>query len=133
MIAAHGGLHRFMGWDKPILTDSGGFQVWSLGALRKVREEGVAFASPVNGDRLLLTPEMSMEIQRALDSDIAMVFDECTPYPATRDEAARFDGAVAALGRRARRPRMPDNAQRAVRHRAGRHVRGPARSLARRR
>jgi queuine tRNA-ribosyltransferase len=89
VVAAHGGLHRFMGWTKPILTDSGGFQVWSLGALRKVREEGVAFASPVNGDRLLLTPEKSMEIQRALDSDIVMVFDECTPYPATHDVAAK--------------------------------------------
>ncbi len=89
VIAAHGGLHRFIGWDKPLLTDSGGFQVWSLGALRKVREEGVAFASPVNGDRLLLTPEKSMEIQRVLDSDIVMVFDECTPFPATRDETAR--------------------------------------------
>jgi queuine tRNA-ribosyltransferase len=89
IIAGHGGLHRFAGWPKPILTDSGGFQVWSLGALRKVREEGVAFASPVNGDRLLLTPEKSMEIQRAFDSDIVMVFDECTPHPATRDETAR--------------------------------------------
>ncbi|MGC1816820.1 MAG: tRNA guanosine(34) transglycosylase Tgt [Casimicrobiaceae bacterium] len=89
VIAAHGGLHRFMGWQKPILTDSGGFQVWSLGALRKVHEEGVAFASPVNGDRLLLTPEKSMEIQRTLDSDIVMVFDECTPWPAVRDEAAK--------------------------------------------
>ena len=89
VVAAHGGLHRFMGWQKSILTDSGGFQVWSLGALRKVREEGVAFASPVNGDRLLLTPEKSMEIQRALDSDIVMVFDECTPHPATHDEAAK--------------------------------------------
>ena len=89
VVAAHGGLHRFIGWDRPILTDSGGFQVWSLGTLRKVREEGVAFASPVNGDRLLLTPEKSMEIQRALDSDIAMVFDECTPHPATYDETAR--------------------------------------------
>src|SRR5262245_1812458 len=88
VIAAHGGLHRFMGWPAAILTDSGGFQVWSLGPLRKVREEGVAFASPVNGDRLLLTPEISMQIQRALASDIAMVFDECTAYPATRDEAA---------------------------------------------
>jgi len=88
VVAAHGGLHRFIGWDRPILTDSGGFQVWSLGALRKVREEGVTFASPVNGDRLLLTPERSMEIQRALDSDIVMVFDECTAYPATREAAA---------------------------------------------
>src|SRR4029079_9063101 len=73
VIAAHQGLHRFMGWEKPILTDSGGFQVWSLGALRKVHEEGVAFASPVNGDRMLLTPEVSMEIQRTLDSDIVMI------------------------------------------------------------
>ena len=89
VIAAHGGLHRFSGWNRPILTDSGGFQVWSLGALRKVREEGVAFASPVNGDRLLLTPERSMEIQRTLNSDVVMAFDECTAFPATRDEAAR--------------------------------------------
>jgi queuine tRNA-ribosyltransferase len=88
VIAAHGGLHRFMGWDAPLLTDSGGFQVFSLGPLRKVHEDGVTFASPVNGDRLLLTPEISMQIQRTLDSDIAMIFDECTPFPATRDEAA---------------------------------------------
>jgi queuine tRNA-ribosyltransferase len=88
VIGAHGGLHGFAGWPRPILTDSGGFQVWSLGALRKVREEGVTFASPVNGDRLLLTPEKSMEIQRTLDSDVVMVFDECTPYPATHAEAA---------------------------------------------
>ncbi|APV50120.1 tRNA guanosine(34) transglycosylase Tgt [Betaproteobacteria bacterium GR16-43] len=85
---AHGGLHGFMGWTKPILTDSGGFQVFSLGAMRKISEEGVAFQSPVNGDKLFLTPETSMEIQRTLNSDIVMVFDECTPYPATRDEAA---------------------------------------------
>jgi len=89
VIGAHAGLHRFMGWPHAILTDSGGFQVFSLGALRKVSEEGVAFASPVNGDRLFLTPERSMEIQRALDSDIVMAFDECTPWPATREEAAR--------------------------------------------
>ncbi len=88
VIAAHGGLHRFMGWQRPILTDSGGFQVFSLGPLRKVSEEGVTFASPVNGDKLFLTPEISMQIQRTLDADIVMVFDECTPYPATRDEAA---------------------------------------------
>ena len=89
VIAAHGGLHRFMGWPAPILTDSGGFQVWSLGALRKVREEGVTFASPVNGDRMLLTPEISMQVQRTLASDIVMVFDECTPHPATREETAQ--------------------------------------------
>ena len=88
VIGAHGGLHRFMGWDGPILTDSGGFQVFSLGELRKISEEGVQFASPINGDRLFLTPEISMQIQMTLNSDVAMVFDECTPYPATRDEAA---------------------------------------------
>lgn len=88
VIEAHAGLHRFMGWDRPILTDSGGFQVFSLGAMRKISEEGVAFQSPINGDRLFLSPEEAMRIQRVLDSDIAMVFDECTGYPATRDEAA---------------------------------------------
>ena len=89
VIAAHGGLHRFMGWNGPILTDSGGFQVFSLGALRRISEEGVHFASPVNGDRLFLTPEESMRIQRVLDSDIVMAFDECTPYPASPDAAAQ--------------------------------------------
>ncbi len=88
VIAAHGGLHRFMGWDGPILTDSGGFQVFSLGALRKITEEGVTFQSPVNGDKCFLSPEESMRIQRVLNADIVMVFDECTPYPA--------DAAVAA-------------------------------------
>lgn len=87
VIAAHGGLHRFMGWDGPLLTDSGGFQVYSLGELRKISEEGVAFQSPVNGDPCFLTPEESMRIQRVLNSDIVMVFDECTPYPASPDEA----------------------------------------------
>ena len=75
-----GGLHRFERWSKPILTDSGGFQVWSLGEMRKISEEGVKFASPVNGDKLFLTPEISMQIQTLLNSDIAMQFDECTPY-----------------------------------------------------
>ena len=88
VIRAHGGLHRFMGWTRPILTDSGGFQVFSLGALRKMSEEGVAFQSPVNGDRMFLTPEESMAIQRALDADVVMVFDECTGYPATPAQAA---------------------------------------------
>jgi queuine tRNA-ribosyltransferase len=83
VIATHAGLHRFIGWTGPILTDSGGYQVFSLGKLRKITEEGVRFASPLNGDRLLLTPEESMRIQRVLDADIVMVFDECTPYPAT--------------------------------------------------
>ncbi|MDB5864879.1 MAG: tgt [Betaproteobacteria bacterium] len=88
VIAAHGGLHRFMGWDGPILTDSGGFQVFSLGALRKITEDGVTFQSPVNGDACFLSPEESMRIQRVLNSDIVMVFDECTPYPATREQAS---------------------------------------------
>jgi len=93
VIGGHGGLHRFMGWEHPILTDSGGFQVFSLDALRKISEEGVHFASPVNGDRLLLTPEESMRIQGVLNADVVMVFDECTPYevdgrPATREHAA---------------------------------------------
>jgi queuine tRNA-ribosyltransferase len=88
VIAAHGGLHRFMGWSGPILTDSGGYQVFSLGELRKIGEEGVHFASPVNGDRLLLTPEESMRIQRVLGADVVMVFDECTPYPSTEQETA---------------------------------------------
>src|SRR5258706_313434 len=88
VIAKHGGLHGFMGWKGPILTDSGGFQVFSLGELRKISEEGVQFASPINGDRLHLTPEESIRIQEVLCSDVAMVFDECTPYPATEKEAA---------------------------------------------
>ena len=88
VVEAHGGLHRFMAWAGPILTDSGGFQVFSLGALRKVSEEGVAFQSPVNGDKLFLTPEESMRIQRVLDSDVVMIFDECTPYPADERAAA---------------------------------------------
>jgi len=89
-----GGLHDFMGWDKPILTDSGGFQVFSLGAMRKITEEGVKFSSPISGERLFLSPEISMQIQRALNSDIVMQFDECTPYeidgrPATTEEAGK--------------------------------------------
>ncbi len=98
VVRKHGGLHRFMGWERPILTDSGGFQVFSLGALRKVSEDGVRFRSPIDGAALFLTPEESMRIQTALDSDVAMIFDECTPYwiekpgqegrPATAAEAA---------------------------------------------
>ena len=82
-----GGLHQFMNWDKPILTDSGGFQVFSLGDMRKISEEGVMFQSPVNGDKLFLTPEVSMQIQTTLNSDIVMQFDECTPYPADEKTA----------------------------------------------
>jgi queuine tRNA-ribosyltransferase len=88
IIAAHGDLHDFMGWDGPILTDSGGFQVFSLAELRKMTEEGVTFASPVDGSKVFLGPEESMAVQRALGSDIVMIFDECTPYPATEAQAA---------------------------------------------
>jgi queuine tRNA-ribosyltransferase len=84
----HGDLHDFMGWDKPILTDSGGFQVFSLGALRKITEQGVTFKSPINGSSIFMGPEESMQVQRDLGSDIVMIFDECTPYPATVHEAA---------------------------------------------
>ncbi len=87
VIAAHQGLHRFIGWDGPILTDSGGFQVFSLGEMRKISEEGVKFQSPVNGDACFLTPEESMRIQRVLNSDIVMAFDECTAHPATHEQA----------------------------------------------
>jgi queuine tRNA-ribosyltransferase len=87
IVRAQGGLHRFMNWQRPILTDSGGFQVFSLAKLRKVEEQGVRFRSPVNGDAIFLTPERAMEVQRNLGSDVAMVLDECTPYPATLGEA----------------------------------------------
>jgi len=86
VIGGFGGLHRFIGWDKPVLTDSGGFQVFSLAERRKITEEGVRFASPVDGSMVFLSPEESMRIQRVLDSDIAMIFDECTPYPATEKQ-----------------------------------------------
>ncbi|MDO4487305.1 MAG: tRNA guanosine(34) transglycosylase Tgt [Bacillota bacterium] len=84
IVKASGGLHEFMNWDKPILTDSGGFQVFSLGAMRKIREEGVEFRSHIDGSKHMLSPEKSMEIQNALGSDIIMAFDECAPYPADR-------------------------------------------------
>ena len=87
VIAAHGGLHGFMHWQRPILTDSGGFQVWSLAEMRKITEEGARFRSPVDGAEIFLSPEESMRIQRTLASDVAMSFDECTPYPATEAEA----------------------------------------------
>jgi queuine tRNA-ribosyltransferase len=87
VIAAHGGLHGFMHWQKPILTDSGGFQVFSLAAMRKITEEGVRFQSPIDGSPVRLTPEDSMDVQRALGSDIAMCFDDCTPWPATEAQA----------------------------------------------
>jgi len=87
VIAAHRGLHRFMHWERPILTDSGGFQVWSLAEMRTITEEGARFRSPVDGAEVFLSPEESMRIQRTLASDVAMSFDECTPYPATESVA----------------------------------------------
>jgi queuine tRNA-ribosyltransferase len=88
VVGEFGGLHRFIGWNKPILTDSGGFQVFSLAHKRKITEQGVTFASPVDGSKVFLSPEESMRIQTVLDSDIAMIFDECTPYPATEKVAS---------------------------------------------
>lgn len=87
VVEKHGTLHDFIQWDKPILTDSGGFQVFSLGEMRKITEEGVVFKSPINGTPVELTPEISMDVQRRLGSDIVMIFDECTPYPATQEQA----------------------------------------------
>lgn len=89
VIEAFGGLHDFIGWNKPILTDSGGFQVFSLGAMRKIKEEGVYFKSPIDGAKVFLSPEISMQIQAVLNSDIVMQFDECTPYPASHQEAQK--------------------------------------------
>jgi len=89
IIEAHKGLHKFINWNKSILTDSGGFQVWSLGKMRKISSKGVTFKSPINGDNCFLSPEKSMAIQKKLNSDIAMIFDECTPYPAKFEEAEK--------------------------------------------
>jgi len=87
VIRKHGGLHEFMNWHGPILTDSGGFQVFSLANMRKLSEDGVRFQSPVNGDEVFLTPERSMEVQHDLNADVTMIFDDCTPYPAPESEA----------------------------------------------
>ena len=87
VIKNHKGLHQFINWKKPILTDSGGFQVWSLGKMRKITKKGVTFRSPINGSECFISPEKSIEIQKKLNSDIAMIFDECTPYPSTYEEA----------------------------------------------
>ena len=92
-IGAHGGLHAVMNWKRPILTDSGGFQVFSLGDLRKITEDGVTFASPINGDKLFLSPEISMQIQKVLNSDIVMQFDECTPYATSGVPTSHQDAA----------------------------------------
>jgi queuine tRNA-ribosyltransferase len=101
-IRRHGGLHGFMHWQGPILTDSGGFQVFSLAELRKLSEQGVRFRSPVNGDPVLLTPEISMQIQHALGADVVMIFDECTPYPATHAQARESMGLSLRWARRSR-------------------------------
>ena len=90
VIEAHGSLHGFMQWDKPILTDSGGFQVFSLGEMRKISEQGVVFRNPINGDKVELSPEKAMQVQRSLGSDICMIFDECTPFPATEKQAVSY-------------------------------------------
>lgn len=87
VVKAHGDLHDFIGWERPILTDSGGFQVFSLGEMRKINEQGVTFKSPIDGSKVELNPEIAMQVQRDLGSDIVMIFDECTPYPATEKEA----------------------------------------------
>ena len=99
LIARRGGLHRFIGWDRPILTDSGGFQVYSLAQRRAITEEGADFQSHLDGTRYLLTPERATEIQARLGSDIAMAFDECIAYPATREQAAEAMTRSASLGR----------------------------------
>ena len=131
VIRAHGGLHRFMHWDGPILTDSGGFQVWSLGALRKITEKGVTFQSPVDGARIFLGPEQSMAVQQALDADIIMVFDECTPHPATEPERARRWSSRYA-GPSAARTAHGEHTSALFRDCAGRDVRAPARHFAHR-
>jgi queuine tRNA-ribosyltransferase len=122
VIKAHGDLHDFMKWQGPILTDSGGFQVFSLGAMRKIKEEGVTFASPVDGSKVFMGPEESMQVQRDLGSDVVMIFDECTPYPADED-VARISMELSRGG--GRRQHCG-----AVRHRAGRHAPQPARAFA---
>ena len=129
-VARLGGLHRFMNWDRPILTDSGGYQVMSLSELRKITEEGVTFASHLDGSQHLLTPERSMEIQRLLGSDIVMAFDECPRADQPREVIAALDGTVDALGeaqpRCLRCGRRACGERGAVRHPAGRARRGPA-------
>ena len=106
VIEAHGDLHDFMHWNKPILTDSGGFQVFSLDDMRKITEEGVHFRSPVDGRKVFMGPEESMQVQKQLGSDIVMIFDECTPFPANRKRSTYFDGVVVTLGRNAVKTHM---------------------------
>ena len=123
VIEAHGGLHRFMHWQRPILTDSGGFQVWSLAEMRKITEEGAHFRSPVDGAPVFLSPEESMRIQRILGSDMAMSFDECTPYPATEAQArASMELSMRWAARGFREYYRTRAAGHPVRHRAGRDL-----------
>ena len=130
VIRHFGGLHRFMNWDGPILTDSGGYQVFSLAKLRKITEEGVHFQNHLDGTPTFIGPEIAMEIQATFGSDIAMVLDECPPYPCEHDYAARSLEMTVRWARAARR--RTSNVQRRCdapapfRHRAGRHVRGSA-------
>lgn len=114
VVKAHGGLHQFIGWDKPILTDSGGFQVWSLGKLRKITEQGVRFKSPVDGSEVYLDPESSMQVQFELGADIVMCFDECTPYPATHDEALSSMELSLRWAKRSRQAHDEQQAQRSI-------------------
>ena len=126
IVRAHGGLHGLMHWQRPILTDSGGYQVFSLAAMRKLTEEGVRFRSPVDGAEVFLDPERAMQVQRALGSDIAMVFDECTPYPATERAARESMELSLRWSERSRRAydALPGD-RRAVRHRPGRDALTP--------
>jgi queuine tRNA-ribosyltransferase len=119
-----GGLHRFMNWPKPILTDSGGYQVMSLSELRQIDEDGVSFRSHIDGSRHLLTPERSIQIQHMLDADISMAFDECTRFPATVEEAASSMRRSMRWAERSRAAFQPRERFRLVRHRAGRCLSG---------
>ena len=121
IIRAHHGLHRFIHWDKPVLTDSGGFQVWSLGKMRKISEEGVSFRSPIDGAEVFLGPETSIDVQHTLGSDIIMIFDECTPYPATEEEAATSMRLSLRWADRCK-TRHADHPSASVWHCPGRHV-----------
>jgi queuine tRNA-ribosyltransferase len=103
VIRRHGGLHEFMHWQGPILTDSGGFQVFSLASMAKVSADGVTFRSPVNGDEVFLSPERSMDVQHDLNADVTMIFDECTPYPATLEQARQSMELSLAWAARSRR------------------------------